>query len=337
MASRTGATGYVGGDALFILARAHPDYEITALVRSKGKGQEVHNHYPSIHLVYGTLDDFELLAQEVAKADITCHWASCEHEAGAKAIAEGLSRNASGFVIHLSGADNICFPDLNSGTYGKMDDRVFDDLTGLGHILAPENKAPHREVDQAIFEAAKKGGKTAIVCPPTIYGPGRGPGNQRSIQVPELASRILKRGRAVTVEGGDNTWNSVHVHDLANLFLKLVEAAAEGGGKADWGINGFYFAENGEFKWKAVSERIAMEANARGLLSSVELERLNAEEVDKMWEYGSFFWGTNSRSRAVRATEVLGWKPVQGDIFEDVPKVVEAEAIALGFPPSQNI
>lgn len=274
--------------------------------------------------MYGTLDDFELIAEEVSKADITCCWASCEHEADAKAI-------ASGFAIHLSGADNICFPDLNAETYGKKGDRIFEDSTDLEEILAPDNKAPHREVDLAILEAAKKGGKTAIVCPPTIYGPGRGPRNQRSIQVPELASHILKRGRALTVEGGKNIWNSMHIHDLANLFLKLIEAAAEGGGQADRDTDGFYFAENGDFSWRATSERIATEANERGLLKSVELENLSVEEADKMWEYGSFFWGTDSRSRAARAREVLEWKPVESDIFEDVPNVVHAEAGALGL------
>lgn len=46
---------------------------------------------------------------------ITCHWASCEHEAAARAIFEGLSRrnrNPTAFYVHLSGAENIYFPDL---------------------------------------------------------------------------------------------------------------------------------------------------------------------------------------------------------------------------------
>ncbi|KAH6975853.1 hypothetical protein EDB80DRAFT_740382 [Ilyonectria destructans] len=327
----TGATGYIGGDALHAIKTAHPDYDITALVRSKEKGEVVRSKYQDIRLVYGTLDDFDLLADEASKADVTCHLANCEHEAGAKAIAEGLSRNTAGYAIHLSGADNICYLDLNTETYGKAGDRVFNDLTDLEEILAPSNKAPHREVDVAILEAAKKGGKTAIVCPPTIYGPGRGPGNKRSIQVPELASRTLQRGKAITVKGGDNIWNSVHIHDLAKLFLLLVEAAVEGGGQADWGVNGFYFAENGHFSWRAVAESIAKAANARGLLKSTDLDNLSVEEADAVWDYGSFFWGTNSRSRAVRARDVLGWEPVAAGIFEDIPDTVEGEAATLGL------
>ncbi|KAM6510012.1 hypothetical protein FALCPG4_017644 [Fusarium falciforme] len=162
----TGATGYIGGDGLHTLVKAHPEYEITALVRSKEKGDLVTSQYPSVNLVYGDLDDFELLAEQVSKADITCHWASCEHEAAAKAIAEGISRKTkddAGFVIHLSGADIICYPDLNDETYGIKRDQVFDDWDGVGVVTSPPENAPHREVDLAILGI---GGKTAIVCPP---------------------------------------------------------------------------------------------------------------------------------------------------------------------------
>ncbi|EXM20597.1 hypothetical protein RAB80_010352 [Fusarium oxysporum f. sp. vasinfectum] len=328
--SRTGATGYVGGDALYTLAKEHPEYEITALVRSQEKGDIVTSQYPSIRLVYGSLDNFDLLANEVSKADITCHWASCEHEAAAKAIAEGLSRKtAPGFVIHLSGADLICFPDLDADTYGSRRDRIFDDWDGLDEVISPANNSPHQEVDLAILDAAKRGGKTCIVCPPTIYGPGRGPGNQRSIQVPELVSYILQRGVAFTVQGGENIWNSVHVHDLSKLFLKLVEAAAQGGGQADWGAKGFYFVESGHFSWKAVAERIAEEAKDRGLVKTLEVQNLSAEDANGIWSYGAFFWGTNSRSKAIRARKLLGWSPEGCDIFEDIPAVVTAEAAAL--------
>lgn len=67
---RTGATGYIGGDGLFAVAQAHPDWEITALVRSKEKGAHVIKQHPSVKLVYGDLDSAELLEQEAAKADI---------------------------------------------------------------------------------------------------------------------------------------------------------------------------------------------------------------------------------------------------------------------------
>lgn len=68
--TRTGATGYVGGDALYALEKTHPDYEITALVRNSDKGALVAAAYPKIRLVYGTNDDTQLIEDESARADI---------------------------------------------------------------------------------------------------------------------------------------------------------------------------------------------------------------------------------------------------------------------------
>lgn len=66
----TGATGYIGGDALYALYQAHPDWEYTALVRNSDKGAVVAAKYPKIRLIYATLEDSALLMEESAKADI---------------------------------------------------------------------------------------------------------------------------------------------------------------------------------------------------------------------------------------------------------------------------
>lgn len=55
---------------MYALYKAHPEYEYAALVRTKEKGTVVEAAYPRIRLVYGTLDDAELLEEESRKADI---------------------------------------------------------------------------------------------------------------------------------------------------------------------------------------------------------------------------------------------------------------------------
>lgn len=73
----TGATGYIGGDALYVIANAHPDYEITCLVRNSDKGALVAKEYAKVKLVYGDLDSTELLEEEAKKADIVCRKLLC--------------------------------------------------------------------------------------------------------------------------------------------------------------------------------------------------------------------------------------------------------------------
>ena len=66
----TGATGYIGGDAVFAIANAHPEYDFTCLVRNSDKGASVVKDYPSFKLVYGDLDSVDLIEEESKKADI---------------------------------------------------------------------------------------------------------------------------------------------------------------------------------------------------------------------------------------------------------------------------
>jgi N-acetyl-gamma-glutamylphosphate reductase len=68
--SSTGTTGYIGGDALYTIANAHPDWEITCLVRNSSKGAKVASQYPKVNLVYGDLDSTELIETECKKADL---------------------------------------------------------------------------------------------------------------------------------------------------------------------------------------------------------------------------------------------------------------------------
>jgi uncharacterized protein YbjT (DUF2867 family) len=68
--SSTGVTGYIGGDALHVITKAHPDWEITALVRNSSKGAKVASQYPSVRLVYGDLECTDLIAEEAKNADI---------------------------------------------------------------------------------------------------------------------------------------------------------------------------------------------------------------------------------------------------------------------------
>lgn len=67
---RTGATGYIGGDAFHTLSEAHPEYEYSLLIRSKAHGETVKQRYPNIRIVLGQLDDYEIIKHEASQADI---------------------------------------------------------------------------------------------------------------------------------------------------------------------------------------------------------------------------------------------------------------------------
>ena len=355
---RLGATGYIGGDALYALVQAHPEYEIACLVRDSDKGAQVASQYGKARLVYGTLDDGEILGQEAKKADIVLSalvsWlpskldhrliarrsdcANADNENAVNALTKGLAARAIGepaFYIHTSGNAILFVSDIDRKTYGETSTKIYDDWEGLREVTSLPDHAPHRKNDKNVINADGPNVKTAIVCPPTIFGRGRGPGNQRSHQIPELARSMLESKKGFQVGGGENLGPNVYVHDLSDCYVKLVEAAVEGGGKATWGKEGYYFVENGEHIWGHISKATAKAAHKQRLLPSDEVFSISEKEADSLAWWGSALWGANSRYHAIRARKLLGWLPKKGpkDLEGDIAEVVSAEAKSLGLVP----
>lgn len=245
-----------------------------------------------------------------------------------------------GFLIHTSGTGILLVDDIRSNTYGEAADKVYDDLDGVGQVTSLPDDAPHRNVDKVVLAAGSEHVLTAIVCPPTIYGAGRGPGNQRSHQVPELARTTLTRGHGVQVGAGKTLWGNVHVHDLSALYVLLVENAAAGGSLAEWadkpdvwGSRGYYFCENGEHVWGDVSQKVAKAAHAQGLIQTDEVRSISKQEADECTHMGSALWGANSRGRALRAREALKWVPNGPSLQEEIAATVEVEAKRMEMVP----
>ena len=210
---------------------------------------------------------------------------------------------------------------------------MYDDWEGIREVTALPDFAPHRKVDKLVLAAAadyESRVRTAIVCPPCIYGKGRGPGNQRSIQMPELAKCTLQEQKGLQVGEGLNVWTNIHVEDLSNCYLKLVEAAASGGGNATWDLEGYYFTENGEHAWGQMSKLIAKDAHQKHLISSADVTVISGREADRLTSYGSVVWGANSRCKAIRARKLLGWSPSRR-IASEISDVVDLEARSLAL------
>lgn len=218
--------------------------------------------------------------------------------------------------------------------FGEAASKIYDDWDGIDEVTSLPDSAPHRNVDKLVLSAGTEHAqtvKTAIVCPPTIYGKGRGPGNQRSIQLPELARCTLEKKHGIQVGSGLTFWPNVHVADLSVAFLKLVEAAAYGGGNATWGKDGYYFIESEEHVWGEIAKAVASAAHKQGFIPTDEVKSLPAEECDQLTPYGSLMWGVNSRARAVRARKLLGWTPMEKSIEDETPETVAVEAKRLGL------
>lgn len=270
---------------------------------------------------------------------LTCFpdFADCDHVAAAEGIAKGAKHHTPErplWLIHTSGTGILTVEDQRAGTYGIERPKEYNDWEGVSELINLPADAFHRNVDEIIIGAGKENPasvRTAIVCPPTIYGQGRGPVNTKSVQAYLLSAAVIKRGKGFLVGKGENVWHQVHVQDLSNVYLALGDAAAEGGGKATWNDEGYYLAENGSFVWGDIQRAVAQSAFEQKYIQSPEVEVLDGEQTTEILSAGIYAWGSNSRGRSLRARKLFGWEPKQPKLIELIPEIVAIEAKGLGL------
>lgn len=68
--TRTGATGYIGGDVLYALTEAFRSSKIMALVRNESRASLVTAKFPYVTPVIGDLDSTSQITSEAAEADV---------------------------------------------------------------------------------------------------------------------------------------------------------------------------------------------------------------------------------------------------------------------------
>jgi nucleoside-diphosphate-sugar epimerase len=138
------------------------------------------------------------------------------------------------FLIHLTGTG--CISDERENTWeGKYNPKVWSDIDDIEAIYSLPDEAQHRVIDRAIQDASNDLIKTAVICPPDIYGKNTGVGNRNTFLVPDYVEVLLRTKEAFYLGDGDNIRAVTHISDVVDLFLILLEQALRGGGDAQWG------------------------------------------------------------------------------------------------------
>ena len=297
----TGATGFIGGAIALRLVAAGAD--VRGLARSPDRAKLLERL--GVRPVVGLLSDAALLAQEAGAADAVVNAADADHREAVEAFIQALSGTGK-TLIHTSGSSIVA-----DEAGGEPGDVIYTDI--------PEHPVPGKAarvaIDRRVLAAADVNIRSVVVCPTMIYGLGRGP-TTRSQQIPALLRHAQEARISHHVGRGLNRWSHVHIDDVAKLYLLALEKAAPGS---------FFYAENGEATLLEIARDIARHLDVAGP------EPLSVEEASKVWEPAAvrYGFGSNSRVRADRAREELGWSPRNSSIFHDLPR----EA-ALYRPPA---
>ena len=286
----TGATGYIGGSVAAALIGA--GHHVRGLVRDSTKVAGV--EALGIKSVVASLDDGEVLTREARAADAVISAASADHAASVRAMLAGME-GTNKPLLHTSGS-SVIGDDVRGNAAAEA---VYDESTPF--VVHPGKQARH-DLNQMVLSSATRGVRAMVICPALIYGAGRGL-NRHSVQIPFLVNQAREHGVVRVVGRGVNRWSTVHINDVVSLYLLALQRGSAGA---------FYFAENGEAAFAEIGTAIAQRLNL-GAVESIPAEAMAAQ-----WgEAKAFFtFGSNSRVRAVRARQELGWQPVHTSAVE---------------------
>lgn len=246
-------------------------------------------------------------------------------------MVQGHSKDNPGYWLHTGGTGILTYKDSkdNFKGLGTWSEKEYNDVSGIEELTNLPDEAFHRNVDKLVLDTGIKHSesvKTVIVCPPTIYGKGRGPVSVRGRQVYELAKLVLNTKHTPIIGDGKARWNSVHVADLSDAYVLLAEKAAKGDNSEElWGEKGYLFTENGEHIWGDLARLVGQEAVRLGYISQAPERPLGKDEAIVQAGFEAVSWGLNSRGKAERAKKYLGWKPSRQSIEEEVPNILKEE------------
>ncbi len=288
----TGAAGYIGGSVAVKLIKA--GHQVAGLVRSEARARDVERF--GIEPVIGDLADLELLKRAAQDTDAVINVANSDNREVADVFLSTM-RDTGKTFIQSSGTSIVA--DLADGAHAG---KIYDEATPIDPLPL---RAGRVALNDAVLAAADEGLRTLVICPSLIYGVGLG-ASADSIQVPWMISLAQKHGVGRHIGAGENIWSNVHINDLVDLYLRALENAPGGA---------FYYAENGENSMRELAESISRMLGFGGRTESMSVEEAVAE-----WGEGGarYTMGSNSRVRAVRAREELGWSPSASPLLDEV-------------------
>lgn len=334
ISDRTGGSGYVGGSVLDTIARAHPEYEISVLLRSVP--DTFSSTYPHVKIIKGDYDSSGTISANAEAANLVIHNGNSDHEGCLNAIIAGLLRRSdAGYLIHLSGSGIVA--DGNDPRYhGRLNPTVWSDVTSLEEIRSLPADVLHQNTETIIHDTIRDHGEEiniAIMCPPDIYGKGKGLVKTHSVFVPMLIEGTKNLGGRVFFYGeGTNTRSWVHMDDLMVLYLKVVEAAAAGDAHDYFNKNGYFFAGTQEHSHLEIATFTGSILFQQGVVSDPKPVQISLEELDasvkipgyEHLKVGRYLFASNSRTRAERSRKLFGYEGRSPGLLESL----ESEILA---------
>ncbi|WP_328471248.1 NAD-dependent epimerase/dehydratase family protein [Actinoplanes sp. NBC_00393] len=276
----TGATGYIGSAVRSALAGA--GHTVTALVRTSSAADRIAG--AGVEPVIGDMRDAVLVRRLAEKSDAVVHAASPGDESSADA------ENAFADAV-LSGLDGTFIRTGGVWVHGSG-----DAITEETPRSAPPIVAWRESVDRRVLAAT--GIRAVLIEPGVVYGHGGG--------IPRLVTGAARSASGLSLIGdGSQHWATVHVDDLARLYVAALERA--GHGETFLGVSG----DNPTTR--SLGEAAAYRLGLGGRVVPED----PADTVARLGEFGRALL-LSQQTDGGKARRVLGWQPTHRTLAEEI-------------------
>ncbi|MCU1535512.1 MAG: hypothetical protein JWR53_1993 [Glaciihabitans sp.] len=272
----TGATGFVGSAVVRRLLEA--GHEVTAIVRSQASADAVAAAGGSA--VVGDLFDTEFLTSQLASVDAAIHTAAPDDGTDAQmddAVIDAVQAAFAGSAR----------PFIYTGGIWTWGSGIIDETM-------PQNAPPITSWRLARQERVLAGGiNGTVLVPGIVYGHGLG--------IPNVVARAphSESGAVYLVGDGSQHWTTVHVDDLADLYVAAVE---QGKGGIFHGVSGVN---------PTVQELgLAVAPSTEPQSPEATRDRLGAGFADALM--------LDQQASGKRARETFGWRPRRTTLADEL-------------------
>jgi nucleoside-diphosphate-sugar epimerase len=294
----TGASGWIGSAVVPELIGA--GHQVVGLARSDSSAAALDKAGAEVRR--GTLDDLDVLRDAAAASDGVIHLAfkhDVAFEEGRFLDAANADRRAvETFADALAGTDRPFV--LASGLLGLAPGRVATERDDGDAAEWGEGPAIRQVTAKLTLSLASRGVRSSIVrLPPTVHGEG-----DKGFMA-GLVGIARGTGLAAYVGDGANRWPAGHVLGAANLFRLALEKAPAGSvlhAVADEGV-----------PLRAVAEVI-------GRRLGLPVASIAPADAAEHFGWLAPMVEVDSRASSALTRELLGWRPVQPGLLDDLDK-----------------